>query len=152
MGAYKIFKKYIDGTEPKIHVPDVDVIVSTLTTAVAEVIDIRMRKAYITARTIKHLYDGKPDDEFNAVLKSIPMVVRFPDHIHLTKDGKRGDFIFKKNLKGYNYICSLEQVPILEGNSTHTVLFVVTCFWERSKNYLNEYPHVWSWKDDIPSS
>ncbi|MCA9372250.1 hypothetical protein KC726_05130 [Candidatus Woesebacteria bacterium] len=152
MGAYTLFKKYVYKTEKKKHVFLKATKITSLTQVVSRVIDIKSNKVYITTRVLKHLYDKKPSIEFYDCIKNLPKIIRYPDTIHANIESKRGDYCFIKKYDSRFYICSLKKARVAKKDLTEETLFVVTIFWLRRQTYLKKYPHIWSWRGDIPSS
>jgi hypothetical protein len=72
----KIHKKYIKGTKPKALVFGEVFLLVIMTKAVAEAILARGLKVYITTVALKHMYDKKPTEEFDAI-KSVILWSRF---------------------------------------------------------------------------
>lgn len=103
---------------------------------------------------MKHMYDKKPAEEFDCILQNIISIIKFPEEIYRNKTGKQGDFIFKKEIKGLLYLCSIQIIEsdINCGNLESN--YIVTAFRLRPKktSYLNSYGLLWSWKGDLPSS
>lgn len=149
--AKQLHEKYIANTLPKAIVVDVTVLVCDLTKAtqreIEKILSLKEgdgQRVYINTRVIKHLYDGKPAEEYDFVLCNIHKVIKKPDEIYKNKNPKRGEVLFIKVLNGQKYLCSLEKVE--EG------LMVVTSFRLRKENYLNNYELLWRWKGGGPSS
>lgn len=101
-------------------------------------------KVFVTTKMLKHLYDKRPAEKYDSILNNIYTFVKYPDHIYINKDSKRGDKLFVMKIEDQNWIVSLE--------SLEEKYYVVTCFKQRGENYLNNYTLIWSWKGDNPSS
>jgi hypothetical protein len=101
-------------------------------------------KVSATTRAIKHLYDKRTAQEFDAVIQFIPKIFNDPDKIYRNKDGKRGNFCFLKNIRNVNYLASCERIA--------RELQLVTAFQIRNNRYLNDYDLLRSWRDDTHSS
>lgn len=98
----------------------------------------------ISTRALKHLYDKRPAEEFDFLVRNLLLLVKFPDQIYNNKEGKRGGICLVKQLDGLKYICVIEDLD--------NAMEVVTCFRLRKEGYLQGYKLIWSRKDDIPSS
>lgn len=142
-----IFEKHIRETPEKAIVSDITILLCQLTKKVHLTLEeflISNDRVYINTRSLKHLYDKKPAEELDCLLKYASAIIRFPDTLYKNKNQKRGDICFVKNIKNENYLCSLENQK--EG------FFVVTLFRLRKESYLKNFEHLWSWKDGTPSS
>ncbi len=149
----KAFTEHIEGTDPEAIVVDLTLYLTNLTLATRQGCNLTVAKVHITTRVIKHLYDRKPAEEFDVVLKNLAKIVRFPDRVYLNKDSKRGTLCFFKTIGKFMYLCSIEtKTTDLEDGSAEEMNYVVTCFRVRDENYLKGYELLWSWKGDIPSS
>jgi hypothetical protein len=149
----KIFKQYIKGTPEKAIVPELTLCFCELTRLVMKAGNFPTHKVYITTKVIKHLYDSKPAEEFEAVMKNMEAIVSFPEYIYQDKEGKRGEICLVKTIKGFKYLCSIEKTDENDPDDGKKGMnYVVTAFRLRKENYLNSYKLLWSWKGDVPSS
>jgi hypothetical protein len=149
----KIFKTYIKGTPEKSVVSDLTLHICQLTRVVAKSGNFKSHKVYITTKVLKHLYDKKPAEEFDAIMKDLHSLISYPESLYENKSGKRGEICFVKTFKDGKYICCIEQTEAndpLDGQLGMNC--VVTAFRIRKDNYLKNYKLLWSWKVDIPSS
>ena len=160
------FERHIKGTEEKAIVADQKMLLCRMTLAVSQTINIdqRMRSIYITTRCLKHLYDKKPAEEFLCLIDCLNKVARYPDKVFWNKKSKRGDFCLVKNIKGQNYLCSIELIHIYPssfgaiklGSSTFGAtkevieIHITTAFRIRDEKYLGKYTLLWSWGDGNP--
>ena len=153
MKLITLYKTYIQNTSPKAVVEKRNILFCYLTFAVQRGIKITDPKIYISTKIIKHLYDRKPAEEFDAIIKYLPKVVRFPDKIYENKKSKRGQIVFVKKVSNLLYLASIEKEAIIQmdGNS-EKVNQLVTCFRIRRESYLRDYKLIWSWKGGEPSS
>lgn len=155
LSLVKLFKKYIRNTEEKAPVLERTIVVAKLTNAVKTAISFPTHKVYVTTRILKHLYDKKPAEEFDSILKYFPQLIRFPDNIYANKDSKRGSICFSKKIRGQLYWCSIEHTPERDPQETCDGMnYVVTAFRirEGKESYVDSYKLIWSWKGGIPSS
>lgn len=153
MSVKKLFKTYVKGTPEKAHVVEKTVFVCNLTKAVQRAGKFKNRRVHITTKVLKHLYDSKPAEEFEFVLKHLTDVIRFPDHLYDNRESKRGDICFIDTLYGVKYFASIETVIETDANQQEIeVNYVVTCFRLRKESYLNNYRLLWSWEGDTPPS
>jgi len=151
----KLFKRYIRNTEEKAPVVERIAVLCKLTNAVKTAGNFPTHKIYVTTKALKHLYDRKPAEEFNAILKYLLPLVKFPDHIYAMKAGKRGDLCFVKKFRGLLYVCSIEITNDKDPDEQcEGMNYVVTAFRLRKgkESYLNSYRLIWSWKGGFPSS
>ncbi|MBI5358933.1 hypothetical protein HZB69_04910 [Candidatus Amesbacteria bacterium] len=102
------------------------------------------QKVHMNTRVIKHMYDKKPSEEFDAILTNLSKIVSQVEVIYQNLKAKRGDICLLGKVKGIRYICSIETSEV--GNT------VVTCFRLRDENYLKKYKILWSRKGGDPSS
>lgn len=128
-------------------------LLAILTKTVARVISSQNLKVYITTVTLKHLYDKRPAEEFDVIIRCLHQVVRYPKELYENKPGKRGQFCFIKKIRGEKYFCSIERSEEKDDPDGETEKFyAASAFRLRDENYLKGYKLVWSWKDDTPSS
>ncbi len=143
----KLHKLYIQGTEEKAPIILQTTFLCSVTNEVIKAINLKTQKVHVTTKMLKHLYDAKPAEEYEFILRNLVSIVRFPDKIYENKGGKRGQVCFIKKIKSKNYFCSFEatQVTINE-NNTENMNFVVTAFRIRRKGYLKNYKLLWDRK------
>jgi len=145
MGKLKVFvESEVKGTPEKAIVGDATITICHLTHQVMKGCSLANPKVHISARVLKHLYDKKPAEEFDTLVKHAWKIARFPNQVYANKNSKRGDLLFVRWIKCNLYACSIEI-----GDSE---LAVVTLFRVRKERYLNNYRLIWSWKDGDPSS
>ena len=138
------FKKYIRGTIQKQTVLEATIFVTELTHAVRRACGLNTTHVYMNTRIIKHLYDKKPAEEFDFIIRNISLIVKFPDLIYKNKRGKRGEFCFVKDINDQKYLCVVENAVFADDESED--VFIVTCFRVRDSKYLKDYKVFWSWK------
>ena len=144
LSLVKIYKKYIKGTSPEQEVLISSIFLVNLTNVVKRICGLQTAKVYISTKVIKHLYDRKPAEEFDFIIRNMAIITRFPDHIYRNKTGKRGEFCFVKELRGCKYMSVVESVCLQDSEYKQSVL--VTCFRLRDEDYLKSYLKIWSWK------
>ena len=153
ISVIRLYRLHIKNTEEKQPVADRTTLLCTVTNVVKKVCLFKTSKIYVNTKALKHLYDKKPAQEFNFIIRNIHTIVKYPDHIYNNKSSKRGDYIFTKLIKKDIYLCSVEIVDNASINGyTEHANFVVTCFKVRDKKYLKKYDLMWSWKGGDPSS
>ena len=148
-----LFEKHVEGTAEKAIVADVTVSICRLTNTVNRQVNIISDcdgRVYMHSRSLKHLYDRKPAEEFHFLVDHIHKIVKYPEKIFKNKNPKRGDICFTKSIDGENYFCSLEFVD-RDGDGPRE-LCVVTAFRLRKDAYLRSYDLLWSWRDGTLSS
>lgn len=162
----EFFEQYIEGTAEKALVPDAVLSLAHLTNAIANAIGLREKNfaVYVSTRTLKHLYDKKPAEEFGAILDGLDEVVRFPTHIYCNKTSKRGNYCLVGSFNGSMYICPIEIfefTPALFGIAQFgatrlgdavggTEIYITTAFRLRNEKYLAKYALLWSREDGDP--
>lgn len=144
ISVVKFFKKYIRGTIQKQTVLEETILVTELTRTVMRACGLNTTHVYINTRIIKHLYDRKPAEEFDFIIRNIGIIVKFPDLIYKNKSGKRGEFCFVKDINDLRYLCVIGNVA--SANNGGEDVFIVTCFRVRDSKYLKDYKVFWSWK------
>jgi len=142
----RLFVNHVKGTAKEAIVADRRALICHLTKAVLAGINLEMIKVYITTRVIKHLYDKRPAQEFDLILKKAYNIIREPDEIYKNLDPKRGEYGFVKKIGNQLFFCSIE---IEKGDG----LAVATIFkLSKPESYLKNYKSLWRWKDGTPSS
>ncbi len=149
--AENLFIRNVKGTLPGALVAVTEQLIARLTKKVGAVLKTAdgAAKVYLSSRVIKHLYDKRTAQEFEVILKCAHLIVRLPNAIYENKDGKRGDFIFVKQIQGAQYVVILEKQATTSGEIYFSV---VTAFRVRKTGYLENHRLLWTWRGDIPSS
>ena len=98
-------------------------------------------KVYLTTRTLKHLYDKRPAQEYDFLLLNIILILRYPDVIYNNKGGKRGSVCFVKTKDDIKYFAAIEQNIDSDEN------YLVTTF-AIDDIYLKGYKEIWRWEGD----
>jgi hypothetical protein len=101
------------------------------------------RKIYINSKVIKHLYDKRPAQEFDFIIRNIVSILKYPDRIYRNKRGKRGDYCFLKIIDGVCYLCCIE---ICMRNDQEKIRFEVVTTFIVTEKYLSDYELLWEWK------
>ena len=142
-----IFSQYVKETQPKAIVTQKTIILCRLTNQVNRtLLNCRgLSKIYINTIVIKHIYDKRPAEEFDFLIKYLHRIVKYPDKIYKNREQKRGEWIFVKEIKNELYLSSL-------ATEKNKELEITTAFRIRKKNYLKKYNLIWSWEDDNPPS
>lgn len=99
------------------------------------------RKAFISARSLKHIYDRhifdkKASRDFYFILDNLSEIVRYPDGIYLNTKGKRGDFLITKEIREQLYMCTLE---IISDSEMEIVSACTT-----GEKYIKRFALLWS--------
>lgn len=92
---------------------------------------------HITTRSLKHLFDKKPAEEFHFILDHLHLLLTYPDRIYQNKSGKRGNLCLVKRIKGHEYFCSMEKVSANEFQ-------IATSFRLRDSDYIKDYTLLWN--------
>ncbi|MDA1169406.1 MAG: PBECR2 nuclease fold domain-containing protein [bacterium] len=119
--------------------------------------DFDAKRVYVSTYTLKHIFDKRQAQEYDAILLNIIEIINQPDTIFENLDGRRGELAFiktflTKDFEGKSisstYFCSLE-IAKEEMN-------IVTAFRfrdvRRKGNYLKKYKPLWNWEDGRPPS
>jgi len=152
------FKDYIDGTSEKAIVADRKIFLCHLTQAVLSGIetDGNLSSVYVTSRSLKHLFDKKPAEEFMFLLDNLHKVVKYPDKIYKNKNAKRGSFCFVKRIGDFEYLCSLEvailffEFGAVEIGDRKKEIQIATAFRLRDDKYIKNYTLLWDWGNGNP--
>jgi hypothetical protein len=144
----ELFETHIQNTPQGSPVVEKTVLLCGLTNAVAQALGTDSRKVYATSRSLKHLYDKRPAEEFDFLLDHLHQVVKYPARIYRNKPGKRGGWCFAKILGNEDYLCALEIGTYPE----RPEIYVATAFRVRDAKYLDGYELLWSWRSGRPSS
>lgn len=142
----QLHRRHIKETVSKAIVVDKTILLCTLPNAVQTGAGSISAKIYINTRILKHLFDKKPAEEYDCILKYMATIVQFPERIYKNKSAKRGDLCFVKTVRGIEYIATIEHRP------DDDMCYIVTCFRLRKVSYLDGYNLLWSWKGGTPSS
>ena len=146
--VYNLFHKYVENTLPKVIVANDEVYVCRLTEVVLKEVNFFEAKVYLNTKVLKHLYDRKPAEEFDFVVRHLHLIIKYPDRLYKNKISKSGDYCLVKKIENYEYLCSLQ---CLTENEVSKIM-VVTIFRIRDEKYLKNYELLWSWKGGVPSS
>ena len=142
----RLFINHVKGTAKEAIVPDRRALVCHLTKAVLAGIGLEIMKVHITTRVIKHLYDKRPAQEFDLIIKNGYHIIRYPDEIYKNLDPKRGEYGFVKKIGTELFFCSVE-VEKTDGLAVATIFKL-----SKPGSYLKNYKSLWRWKDGAPSS
>ncbi len=153
-GAIKFFKLFIKDTGENAMVSDRILFLCTITKAVKKSLNLKSQKVYWSAKSMKHMYDKKPAEEFDFLLRNVVHLVKYPDSIYKNRSGKKGNYVFTKIIQEVMYLCSLETCESNFDEGQDETNFIVTAFRLRvgKESYLDKYRLLWSWKGDLPSS
>lgn len=91
---------------------------------------------------LKHLYDKKPAEEYDKIIRYLKESVRHPEKIYKNKQNKTGGFCFVKSFLKQKYFTALQKSSAEETN------YVVTSFRIRKDTYLNGYEKIWERESD----
>jgi hypothetical protein len=106
-----------------------------------------LSRVYLSTRSLKHVYDKRPAEEFDKCISLINIAIKSYSYIYdnSSKSGKRGDImIVLKDVDGVLYSVILEKKE-----KTYNV---VTFFRVRKEDYLSSYKLVWSREVGTPLS
>ena len=139
--ALDLFRKYVKGTEKGAIVQLVQALLCNLTAAVSRGIGCAGTRVYISTRVVKHAYDKRTAEEFDALITSVHLVVKYPAKIYKNKEGKRGKYCFMKEIRNKKYICLIETVE-----KEKTTQCEVVTFFRTDEGYLKNFELLWEWK------
>jgi hypothetical protein len=146
---WKIHERYIRRTKPEANISMMKIRLTKITKRSRRMMGCDQRKIYIHSRSLKHLYDKKPAEEFDFLIDHLADIIRAPDILYRNKNNKRGNFCIVKKIQNSRYITIVEvssrQTPDEEIN-------VVTAFRMRDERYLRNYDLLRSWRDGAHSS
>lgn len=117
---------------------------------ITEHLNIGASRVYLNTRVLKHLYDKRPAEEYDFMIKNLTDIIKFPHKIYENKNAKRGSFLFVKQYNCEECVVSLEMIHS-EKENTNSHCEVVT-FFRADKDYLLNYKLLWEWKGGTPSS
>ena len=109
----------------------------------------KVHRVFVSTRSLKHVYDKRPAEEFDRCVLTINEILDKPLEIYdnTSKEGKRGSILLSYSDKHkQKYLCVLEKEDM--GNNYN----VVTFFRLRKENYLKSYKLIWSQEDGEPLS
>ena len=144
----KMFEKYVRRTPREAAVFKSNIDIARISPEIADSLNTHERNVSISTRSLKHLYDKKPAEEFDAILDNLAVVIENPDTLYKNKDHMRGNYCITKYIGGVAYLVSLE---IPQQNAAKTIQ-VVTSFRVRDSQYLEHYDLLRSWRDGAHSS
>ncbi len=98
-------------------------------------------KVYINTRTLKHIYDKRPAEEFDFLVHNVHLVLLYPSQVYKNKGGARGEYCFVKTIGKNRYLCSV-QVVCKENVWSNQVV----TFFRTGDSYLKNYKLLWEWK------
>jgi len=78
----ELFESRIKNTKEKEIVALESVYICRLTRAVLSVLGFSDSKVHINTKVLKHLYDKKPAEEFDFVIRNLHTIIKYPDHIY----------------------------------------------------------------------
>jgi len=143
MTIKSLHRKYIKDTKEKSLVSFNIILITSLKKNVCQKAQIISKNVYLSTVMLKHLYDKKPAEEYDSILRNLVLVLKQPDEIYLNKLQKTGSKCFVKTIEKEKYFLVLEENQSEKQNS------VVTMFRIRKESYLNDYVKIWSWEGDI---
>ncbi len=151
-----LHKKYIDGTglEAPIFVTTVRICTITAETArglrkyIADVE--KPCDIYMSTKSLKHMYDKRPAEEYFSIIKVLPEIMRRPEHVYENKVEKSASLLFVTKVENGTIICALQK-----RSGDRCSFHVVSAFRAREKKvakYLSHCKLTWSWGSDISPS
>lgn len=143
MSVQNVFSKYVKNTKYKQNIIICRVFLLTPSKEIQEVLNLltKNQNVFITTKSLKHIYDRhifekKMPSEFYSIIRHLKSILVIPDRIYQNKEGKRGDFIFVKEINSTIYMCTLE---IQSGTDIEIVSACLT-----GEKYLRKFALLWS--------
>lgn len=144
-----VIERYIKNTPRKGYVKDLRIKVCEMPHKFKTKVGAKDLRVYITTKSLKHMYDVRPAQEFDFLISNIEIAINHPQKIYKNKEGKTGNIClyseFKKNACFYILDTKLSSIHIISAYRLSEVL-------QKRENYLSGYKLLWSWKGDLPSS
>lgn len=160
--ARKLHDLYIAKTPRRSPVTVKRVLLSRLQTTTIEVIrshidQFQYERVYLSTIALKHIFDGRGAQEYDAILENMELVIEKPDEVYENLADKRGTLLFIKAFSSITYqneilrewlFCSLDL-----GESEIDIVTVFRFADQRKKkNYLKKYKLLWNWESDTSPS
>ena len=141
------FAKYIEKTRYKAIVQDRRLFLAQLDKTITDLfgIDYGNGGVCLTSRSLKHLFDKKPAEEFLFVMGNLYSILKYPTKVYKNKDNRRGQYCVVAKIDGDEYFCALE----VDEKSDKEV-YIPTTFRLRDDKYLNNYTLLWDWGNGGP--
>jgi hypothetical protein len=133
-----IHEQLIRGTYPGAIVANEVILLSRINIQTLRQTELCQAGIYISSRALKHMYDKRPAQEYDSLLKSIPQIIGYPDHIYRNKPHLEG-FAFVKAIHGYSYMC-----PVKHIRDNQNKMCVVTAFSVKP-GYMKDFKLLWSY-------
>ena len=86
----ELHKSYIEGTRSRDIVIVKRILLCHLTNIVKKNCNFLDCSVYITTRALKHVYDKRPAEEYDYIIRNLHTITKYPDFIYKNKDGKKG--------------------------------------------------------------
>lgn len=141
MSIKNLFNKYIKGSNYKEYIIISRIFVCKPKKEIQKILGKYSRKVFITTKSLKHIYDRhifdkKVPKDFYIIINNILNIIGNPNRIYLNKRGKRGNFLFIKEIKRKIYMCTIE---IINENELEIVSVCTT-----GEKYLSKFTLLWS--------
>ncbi len=137
----KINKLYIKGKKPGEYVTEKVVTICQIKNNIRILLKLPLLKVYISTKVLKHIYEQRPDYEYELILQNLDEVLTEPDAIYQNAKSKRGTFIFKKNLNKNVLMASIEVVKQKKGKKEIGIPYIVTAFSPR-EGYFKKFRKI----------
>ena len=125
-----LYKKYIAGTARGTLIPLRKRYLCNIRRSVRKVIRkrklCRNRRVYLSTKALKHIYDRhifdkRTPDDFFCIINELMTIIKYPDRIYRNGSGKRGDFIFAREIRRRTYLIFMEIVSQEEDTTIEVV-------------------------------
>ena len=142
MTLENIHRKYVRYTEEKTLIQKKIFFLCNLYSSVRNNCTISNKSVSFSTVMLKHLYDRKPAEEYDKILRYIKESVRHPEEIYKNKENKTGGFCFVKSFLNQKYFTVLQESDAEQTN------YIVTSFRIRKAEYLKGYEKIWERESD----
>lgn len=146
---WRIHELFIRRTVLESPIRQIKIRITEITKKTRHTVHCAQRRIYMHSRTLKHLYDKRPAEEFDFVIDHIALIIGNPDSLFKNKDGKTGNFCIVKKIGTYSYVVVIE---IKNRQTENEEIWIVTTFRLQNNSYMRSYDLLRSWRDDTHSS
>jgi len=135
----QLHQQYIKNTTKTAEIPLKTISLCKLTNIIAESLNFSSKTVFLKTKVLKHMYDKRPAQEYDFLLRNLVKIVKYPDIIYKNMDHNRGNKCFAKTINNITYFVPLEEVKGLEAN------YIVTAF-KVEEDYIKKFEALWNWE------
>ena len=141
------FGRYVEKTRYKAQVANRRLFLAQLDQTATDLFGIEYTNGGVclTSKSLKHLFDKKPAEEFLFLIDHLYDIVKYPSRIYKNKDNRRGQYCLVTEVDGDEYLCAIEVV-----DTSDNEVFIPTAFRLRDERYLCNYTLLWDWGNGGP--